>query len=265
MHCRDIDTSTCGSILGAVDSTSKAITNRCPTHSMAYCLFSAFALGWFIIQYTNVLWWTRQRKSHYWTSVTPTHTQHCNQHWLYCECSHTWWLGTCTHHCHLQSAWTSPSFCAGHLPQRSHTALVLGPYGQRERQPKQQSRHSEGESARVDCDTNVLPLTSCGWIIHFNGNTLFLNTPQDQALWNLSTALPSLVHATKSKIRHLPLNYPAHLYFIYLPNPPPTTTHIPSYTAIFLLKLSDAQLRLHEPTNWATIKSMYTCTILSIT
>ena len=43
-QCRDIDTNTCGSILGAVDSTSEAI-KRCylamlHTHT-AYCLFSA--------------------------------------------------------------------------------------------------------------------------------------------------------------------------------------------------------------------------------
>ena len=56
VQCRDIDTNTCGSILGAVDSISKVITNRCSTPSMAYCLFSALALRWFIIQYTNVLW-----------------------------------------------------------------------------------------------------------------------------------------------------------------------------------------------------------------
>ena len=87
-----------------------------------------------------------------------------------------------TIHCHLQSAWPSPSFCAGRLPQRFHTALVLGPYGQSEWQPEQQLHHPEGKGAKehCDCDTHYLgrqdplPLTSCGWVVHFN--ILFLNT-----------------------------------------------------------------------------------------
>ena len=48
-----------------------------------------------------------------------------------------------TIHCHLQSAWPSPS-CAGSLPQRSHTALALGPHGHIEQQAEQQSSHPEG-------------------------------------------------------------------------------------------------------------------------
>ena len=96
-----------------------------------------------------------------------------------CEGSHTWWLGTytihSTIHCHLQSAWPSPSSCAGSLPQRFHTALVLDPYGQTKRQPEQQSHHpGKGANVHCDCDTHYLgrqgplPLTSCGWVVHFN-------------------------------------------------------------------------------------------------
>ena len=58
-----------------------------------------------------------------------------------------------TIHCLLQSAWPSPSFYAGNLPQTSHTVPALGHCGHSERQPEQQSSHPEGEGATVDCDT----------------------------------------------------------------------------------------------------------------
>ena len=58
-----------------------------------------------------------------------------------------------TIHCHLQSAWPSPSSCAGSLHQRSHTALALGPHGHIEQQAERQSSHPEGKGTIVDCDT----------------------------------------------------------------------------------------------------------------
>ena len=59
-----------------------------------------------------------------------------------------------TIHCHLQSAWPSPSSCAGCLPQRSHTALALSLYGHSEQQAELESRHPEGEK-----DTKVTQIT----------------------------------------------------------------------------------------------------------
>ena len=53
------------------------------------------------------------------------------------------------HHCHLQSAWPSPSSCAGCLPQRSHTALALPLYGHSEQQAELQSSHPKGEGAKL--------------------------------------------------------------------------------------------------------------------
>ena len=58
-----------------------------------------------------------------------------------------------TIHSHLQSALPSPSSCAGSLPQRSHTALALGPHGHIEQQAERQSSHPEGKGTIVDCDT----------------------------------------------------------------------------------------------------------------
>ena len=58
------------------------------------------------------------------------------------------------------------------------------------------------------------------------------------------------------------------LLFIYLPDPPPPTAHMPSYTAICVISLSNSVVLnyiLHESTNWASIKSLFTHTILPIT
>ena len=91
------------------------------------------------------------------TQCSIQQSQHSSINWQSsCECSHTWWLGTCTIHsaihCHLQSAWPSPSSCAGSLPQRSHTALAPGSGGHSEQPAEQQSSHPEGEQAKLDCD-----------------------------------------------------------------------------------------------------------------
>ena len=59
-----------------------------------------------------------------------------------------------TIHCHSQSAWPSPSSCAGSLPQRSHTALALPPCGRSELQAELQSSHPEGGGQKVDCTSS---------------------------------------------------------------------------------------------------------------
>ena len=59
------------------------------------------------------------------------------------------------HHCHLQSAWPSPSSCAGCLPQRSHTALAPPLYGHSEQQVELQSSHPKGEDTKLTV-TNVV-------------------------------------------------------------------------------------------------------------
>ena len=130
--------------------TSNATSNWCyfaihhySTHSMSYCLFSVFAIPWFTIQYTNMLWWTRQIS---WTVQQSLHTiQHqsllhthstitstdrlMHYGWLKVrECSHTWWLGTCTLHstihCLLQSAFITFILCRKSAPKVSHSSCT---------------------------------------------------------------------------------------------------------------------------------------------
>ena len=62
-------------------------------------------------------------------------------------------------YCHLQSAWPSPSSCAGSLPQRSHTALALGPWGLCELQAELQCCHPEvrvqNGTSNVFCEVEI--------------------------------------------------------------------------------------------------------------
>ena len=116
VHCRDIDTNTSGSILGAVDSTSKAITNRCSTHSMAYCLFSALALWWFTILYTNMLWWNLKGQSRTVQQQSLLHT-HSTITSTDCHLMHYGWLTVIL--------WVQPHMMIGYMHNSLNHSLPL--------------------------------------------------------------------------------------------------------------------------------------------